>query len=129
MSAFGTSDARQKRLCDHLTNPDEERFLTGFLKLLGEESWTLLQVWRYWWPQRTLDYRPLMSVLPPKADIGGDGCDVRFVPIADIVTPRSNSAARQLTCSMSGNFQVLSNTAFCGPYNRNQGNYIFPCGV
>jgi hypothetical protein len=25
-----------------------------------------------------------MSALPPKADIGGDGCDVRFVPKADI---------------------------------------------
>jgi hypothetical protein len=30
-----------------------------------------------------------MSALPPKADIGGDGCDVRFVPLAD-----SRSAAK-----------------------------------
>jgi hypothetical protein len=25
-----------------------------------------------------------MSALPPKADMGGDGCDVRFVPKADM---------------------------------------------
>ena len=30
-----------------------------------------------------------MSALPPKADIGRMGCDVRFVPIADIARPLS----------------------------------------
>jgi len=35
--------------------------------------------------KQTLDRRPLMSALPPKADIGGDGCGVRFVPQADIL--------------------------------------------
>jgi hypothetical protein len=30
--------------------------------------------------KQTSDCRPGMSALPPKADIGGDGCDVRFVP-------------------------------------------------
>jgi NAD(P)-dependent dehydrogenase (short-subunit alcohol dehydrogenase family) len=34
--------------------------------------------------KQTLDWRPLMSALLPKADIAGRHLDVRFVPIADI---------------------------------------------
>jgi hypothetical protein len=34
--------------------------------------------------KRTLDCRPLMSALPPKADIGTQSKNVRFVPKADI---------------------------------------------
>jgi hypothetical protein len=34
--------------------------------------------------KQTLDWRPLMSALPPKADIVHGGGDVRFVPKADI---------------------------------------------
>jgi hypothetical protein len=34
--------------------------------------------------KRTLEWRPLMSALPPKADIRLRGVDVRFVPKADI---------------------------------------------
>jgi hypothetical protein len=34
--------------------------------------------------KQTLDWRPLMSALPPKADIAGRRLDVRFVPAADI---------------------------------------------
>jgi hypothetical protein len=34
--------------------------------------------------KQTLDWRPLMSALPPKADMVQLGDDVRFVPIADI---------------------------------------------
>jgi hypothetical protein len=37
--------------------------------------------------KQTLDCRPLMSALPPKADIAGCELDVRFVPKADIVSP------------------------------------------
>jgi hypothetical protein len=33
--------------------------------------------------KQTLDWRPLMSALPPKADIAGRQLDVRFVPITD----------------------------------------------
>jgi hypothetical protein len=33
--------------------------------------------------KRTSDYHPLMSALPPKADIAGRRLDVRFVPKAD----------------------------------------------
>jgi hypothetical protein len=40
--------------------------------------------------KRTSDYHPLMSALPPKADIAGRRLDVRFVPKAD-----SCSAANQ----------------------------------
>jgi hypothetical protein len=34
--------------------------------------------------KQTSDWRPLMSALPPKADIAGRDLDVRFVPLADI---------------------------------------------
>jgi hypothetical protein len=34
--------------------------------------------------KQTSDWRPLMSALPPKADIAGRQLDVRFVPKADI---------------------------------------------
>jgi hypothetical protein len=34
--------------------------------------------------KQTLDWRPLMSALPPKADIAERNWDVRFVPKADI---------------------------------------------
>jgi hypothetical protein len=34
--------------------------------------------------KRTSDCRPLMSALPPKADIAERNWDVRFVPIAEI---------------------------------------------
>jgi hypothetical protein len=34
--------------------------------------------------KRTLDRRPPMSALPPKADIDEGDCHVRFVPIADM---------------------------------------------
>jgi hypothetical protein len=34
--------------------------------------------------KQTLDWRPLMSALPPKADIAERQLDVRFVPKADI---------------------------------------------
>jgi hypothetical protein len=34
--------------------------------------------------KQTLDWRPLMSALPPKADIAERDWDVRFVPKADI---------------------------------------------
>src|ERR1700745_2860065 len=37
--------------------------------------------------KQTSDCRPAMSALLPKADIGGDGCDVRFLPKADIQSP------------------------------------------
>jgi hypothetical protein len=36
--------------------------------------------------KRTSDWRPLMSALPPKADIAGRRLDVRFVPKADSCT-------------------------------------------
>jgi hypothetical protein len=39
--------------------------------------------------KQTTDWRLLMSALPPKADIGGDGCDVRFVPKAEVTVIRS----------------------------------------
>jgi hypothetical protein len=35
---------------------------------------------------RTWDWRPLMSALPPKADIAQHGGNVRFVPEADIAS-------------------------------------------
>jgi hypothetical protein len=38
--------------------------------------------------KRTLDRRLLMSALHPKADIAQRDCHVRFVPKADIGTPR-----------------------------------------
>jgi hypothetical protein len=38
--------------------------------------------------KQTLDWRPLTSALPPKADIAGRDLDVRFVPKADIVAAR-----------------------------------------
>jgi hypothetical protein len=38
--------------------------------------------------KQTLDSRPLMSALPPKADIGSTCQDVRFVPKADILVAR-----------------------------------------
>jgi hypothetical protein len=34
--------------------------------------------------KQTLDCRPLMSALPPKADMAQHDRDVRFVPLADI---------------------------------------------
>jgi hypothetical protein len=34
--------------------------------------------------KQTLDRRPLMSALPPKADIAERGRHVRFVPLRDI---------------------------------------------
>ena len=34
--------------------------------------------------KRTLRHVRVMSALPPKADMDQSGCDVRFVPIADI---------------------------------------------
>jgi hypothetical protein len=34
--------------------------------------------------KQTSDWRPLMSALPPKADIGSALSNVRFVPEADI---------------------------------------------
>jgi hypothetical protein len=34
--------------------------------------------------KQTSDCRPAMSALLPKADIDGDGCDVRFVPEGDM---------------------------------------------
>jgi hypothetical protein len=34
--------------------------------------------------KQTLGKARLMSALPPKADMDQPGCDVRFVPIADI---------------------------------------------
>jgi hypothetical protein len=37
--------------------------------------------------KQTSDWRPLMSALPPKADIAGCDRDVRFVPKADIGLP------------------------------------------
>jgi hypothetical protein len=36
--------------------------------------------------KQTLDRRPLMSAIPPKADIGTQSRHVRFVPKADILT-------------------------------------------
>jgi hypothetical protein len=42
--------------------------------------------------KQTSDWRLSMSALLPKAGIGGDGCDVRFVPIADIPAKRRNRA-------------------------------------
>jgi hypothetical protein len=39
--------------------------------------------------KRTSDWRPLMSALPPKADIGRRALDVRFVPIAEVAVTRS----------------------------------------
>jgi hypothetical protein len=39
--------------------------------------------------KQTFDWRPLMSSLPPKADIGERSWDVRFVPIADMALIRS----------------------------------------
>jgi hypothetical protein len=36
--------------------------------------------------KRTLDWRLLMSALPPKADMAQHDCDVRFVPKADKCT-------------------------------------------
>jgi hypothetical protein len=36
--------------------------------------------------KQTLDYRPLMSALAPKADIRRHEYDVRFVPKADIAS-------------------------------------------
>src|SRR6516164_8636018 len=38
--------------------------------------------------------RRVMSALPPKADIDRHGCDVRFVPKADMHALRANSARR-----------------------------------
>jgi hypothetical protein len=45
--------------------------------------------------KQTLDWRPLMSALPPKADIVRHGGNVRFVPIADI-------APHSITSSIMG---------------------------
>jgi hypothetical protein len=42
--------------------------------------------------KQTSDWRPLMSALPPKADIGQRDWDVRFVPKAEVgnlANPRS----------------------------------------
>jgi hypothetical protein len=41
--------------------------------------------------KQTPDERPLMSALPPKADIAGRNWDVRFVPKADICSAASSS--------------------------------------
>jgi hypothetical protein len=49
-----------------------------------EGVWYLLQRMSALGQKQTSDCCALMSALPPKADIGGDGCDVRFVPKADI---------------------------------------------
>jgi hypothetical protein len=35
--------------------------------------------------KQTSDCRPLMSAIPPKADMDGHSPNVRFVPIADVV--------------------------------------------
>jgi len=50
-----------------------------------------------------------MSALPPKADMCGARAHVRYGPIADI------APHYELTFSMSGNFQVFSNSGFSGP--------------
>jgi hypothetical protein len=46
----------------------------------GENSWLLSASGQ----KRTLDRRPLMSALHPKADMDGYSPNVRFVPKADI---------------------------------------------
>ena len=40
--------------------------------------------------KQTLGMVRLMSALPPKADMDHDGCDVRFVPKADIRRAAAN---------------------------------------
>jgi hypothetical protein len=44
--------------------------------------------------KQTSDWRPLMSALPPKADIGPSAFDVCFVPKADIAASRRRSVRR-----------------------------------
>ena len=44
--------------------------------------------------KRTFRDAEAMSALPPKADIDEQGCDVRFVPKADILRCGKNDAIR-----------------------------------
>src|SRR6516225_5298408 len=46
-----------------------------------------------------------MSALPPKADIGTQPCNVRFVPIADVTSPNARSAksGKQVAPSLATN--------------------------
>jgi len=46
--------------------------------------------------KRTLAHVRVMSALPPKADIGTQPCDVRFVPKADIVVPSGRTVTHDL---------------------------------
>src|SRR5690349_12291792 len=60
------------------------------------------------------DWCPLMSALPPKADIGGREFDVRFVPIADIralaaSTVRSNRGSIEV-----GDLRKANRSDFAG---------------
>jgi hypothetical protein len=54
--------------------------------------------------KQTLDWPPLMSALPPKADIGTQSRNVRFVPIADICTA-ANSPYSITSSAQSTNWQ------------------------
>ena len=46
--------------------------------------------------KRTLEYVRAMSALPPKADIGTQSWNVRFVPKATIAAPQRNDATCEL---------------------------------
>jgi hypothetical protein len=42
--------------------------------------------------KQTSDWQPLMSALPPKADIAGRQWNVRFVPLADTIETTKTSS-------------------------------------
>jgi hypothetical protein len=74
--------------------------------------------------KQTLDCRPSMSALPPKADIARRQLDVRFVPEAD-----SCSAARKLLDYLAGNREQVVRTGAIRPISscRRQpdiGNFV-----
>jgi hypothetical protein len=54
--------------------------------------------------KQTLDWRPLMSALPPKADMAERGHHVRFVPQADIqsLDYKNEAVPKQKSHNFSG---------------------------
>jgi integrase len=58
-----------------------------------------------WGQKQTSDWRPLMSALPPRADIARHCWDVRFVPISNVPGLRRTKAT--LIYRRAGNLRAV----------------------
>src|ERR1035438_9816972 len=77
-------------------------------------------------PKRTSGPRRYAVVSTPTCDLNRTGCSSGIT--CEMAISRQLLACRvgdiQLTLSTSGSFQLLSKTAFSGPYKRNHGNHF-----